>query len=418
MKKDNTLVIKILFAVLAVLLIVYFTLSNREEKKFQWFESYAVDSDQPYGTQFIQRLLAGYRSGQKFELNQDKPLQKILDTAQIKTKTDYVLIGQNIYLDEADKNALLNFIYSGNDAFIATVSLPFDVVDQIFVPECGSTLFLSTRDSLSVTMNFYNQTLKSKQGYKYAYRFGRRDVPYYWSTLNPSLFCDSTKSITPLGYIESDKVNFFRFSYGKGNLYIHTNPLVFTNYFISKPDKTEYASSVFSHLSGNAIIWDEFSKAQFLPKSNAPDISPLSYILQHDTLRYAWWLMLGTAVLYILFTAKRKQRIIPVLEEKTNTSLEFVNMVSALHYQNGSHHDMARKKAKYFFYFIKGKYGLHAQTLSEAHIKRLAEKSKVDMSDVQAVAGELAQVDNQRYYDTHNLVGLHNALKKFYKHCK
>lgn len=418
MKKDSNLLIKILLAGLAVLLIIYFTYNRQHEIRYQWSETYKSTSDQPYGTLFIQKLLSTYRPGLKFILNDQKPLHQVLDSSERKTGADYVFIGQNIFLDTADTKALLNFIYSGNDAFIATVNLPFDLIDPIFVPECESEIFLETNDTLSITQNFYNTRLKNDRGYRYAYRFGKTDLPYFWNTLNPEVFCDSTKSITPLGFIYPGKVNFFRLSHGKGQLYIHTNPIVFTNYFLTKSDKAEYASGVFSHLNADSIIWDEFSKAEFATKNNAPQVNPIAYILENDSLRYAWWLMLGGAFLYTVFTAKRKQRIIPVLEPKSNTSLEFVNMISALHLENGNPHDIARKKVKYFNYFIKAKYGIHTQDLNETHLKRLSAKSKVSLSDLQLVANEVDSVHRQPYYDETMLMELYKTLETFYKNCK
>lgn len=418
MKKDSNLLIKILLTSLAVLLIIYFIYNGQPEIRYQWSETYKSTSDQPYGTLFIQKLLSTYRPGVKFILNDQKPLHQLLDSSKTRTNAAYIFIGQNIFLDSADTRALLNFIYSGNDAFIATVNLPFGIIDPIFIPECDREIFLETNDTLSVTQNFYNAHLKNELGYRYAYRFGNMDLPYFWNTLNPEVFCDSTTSITPLGFIYPDKVNFFRFSYGEGQLYIHTNPLVFTNYFLTHSDKAEYASGVFSHLKGESVIWDEFSKAEFVPKNNAPQVNPIAYILEYESLRYAWWLMLGGALLYTIFTAKRKQRIIPVLEPKSNTSLEFVNMISALHLENGNPHDIARKKVKYFNYFIKAKYGIHAQDLNETHLKRLSAKSKVPLSDLQLVANEVDSVHRTPYYDETRLMELYKTLETFYKNCK
>jgi hypothetical protein len=417
-KKNRPLILKILFISLAVLLVVYFTFTSQTEKRYQWIESYKVESDQPYGTLFIQKLLAAYRPGQEFTLNDRTPLHKILDTTDLQTRIDYVLIGQNIFLDELDRDALLKFIHSGNNAFIATVNLPFDLIDPLFVSECDSEIFLTKKDTLFATLNFYNATIHSQKGYTYSYRFGKNDLNYYWNTVHPDIFCDSTKSITPLAYITPGRVNFFKIPYGEGNLYVHTNPLVFTNYFLTKADKAEYASGVFSHLPGEAIIWDEFSKSKFTQQNNAPEFSPITYILQQESLRYAWWLMLTAAILYTLFTAKRKQRVIPVLKEKTNTSLEFVKLISALHFQNGNHHDIARKKMKYFFYFIRAKYGIHLQDLTELHRKKLTEKSKVKPTVLETIAHEFDEIDHRSYYHEPNLIDLQVALETFYKQCK
>jgi hypothetical protein len=415
-KKNKKLIIG-LFIGLGILLVIYFT-ANQNSKRYQWNETYKTDSDQPYGTQFIQRLLAHYRPGQKFIFNDKTPLHKLLDTAKIKTKTDYVLIGQDIFLEEADKNALVDFISAGNDALISTVHLPLDIIDLVHVSECDQEVFLTDNELLTVNLNFFNTNLKANSGYTYRYRFGKSDQPYFWNTLNPDFFCDSIKFSAPLGYVQPDKINFFKFSFGKGNLYIHTNPIVFTNYFLTSSDKAEYASGVFSYLRGEAMIWDDFSKLSFMSKNNSPEMSPLSYILQQDSLRYAWWLMLASALAYTLFTAKRKQRVIPVLEEKTNTSLEFVKIISALHFQNGNHHNIARKKMKYFFYFVRDKYGLQTQNLSESYMKRLSEKSKVELHHLQLISHEFNHVERDTSYDSRKLVYLYEALDKFYKNCK
>lgn len=416
MKKNHKLIIA-LFIGLGIVLVLYFTV-NQTGKGYQWTETYKTSSDQPYGTLFIRQLLERHKPHQKFIFNDKKPLHLLLDSVDNKTKTDYVFIGQDIILDDADRQALLNFIYSGNDAFISVVYLPYDIVDSIYISECDQEIFLDENEMLSANLNFFNTNLATERGYSYRYRFGKADQPYFWNTLNPDFFCDSIQLVQPLGYIQPDQVNFFRFSHGTGHLYIHTNPLVFTNYFLTKPDKAEYASSVFSYLHADAMIWDEFSKLNLPTKNNAPEMSPVSYILQQDSLRYAWWLMLAAAVLYTLFAAKRRQRIIPVLEEKSNTSLEFIKMISGLHFQNGNHHDIARKKMKYFFYFVRSKYGLQAQHLNDAYMTKLAEKSKVELHHLQLIAHEFSHVERQDNYHARKLIYLHQALDKFYKQCK
>ena len=192
-----------------------------------------------------------------------------------------------------------------------------------------------------------------------------------------------------------------------------------TNYFLSKAGKVEYASGVFTHLEGEDIIWDEYSKISFSGNKNAYN-SPLYYILQQPSLKYAWWLLLLTVFLYILFVAKRQQRVIPVLEPKTNTSLEFVNLISTLHYQNQNHLDMARKKMKYFLYFVRSKYGIHAERFNEPQIRKLAEKAKVNVAEVQVIFDQYYLIEErfQQAIEANRLLNLYNSIEKFYTHCK
>ena len=169
-------------------------------------------------------------------------------------------------------------------------------------------------------------------------------------------------------------------------------------------------------MQSEAVVWDEFSKSAFIPKNTTAN--PMAYILLQDSLRYAWWLLLVSVVLYSFFTAKRKQRVVPVLEPKTNTSMEFVSAIAKLHYENAYHRDIAKKRIKYFFYFIKARYGLTTQILSEPYLIRLSEKSSLGRQDIEAVALEFERAEKSRSYDATMLVDFQNALERFYKQCK
>lgn len=412
----------ILFAVLGAFLLIYFFMSGRDEKNYQWFESYDSKSDQPYGTLFIKRLLESYRPEGTFVSNDKKSLKELLDSTSANLNTDYIFIGQSIHLNDEDKDALVKFVDAGNDAFISSLAAPVDIIDRFYLNECEEGLYFTNAEddsTINVTFNFYHDTLRTQGGYSYSYRYGSVDLPYEWMHLTNRVFCENTTSIIPLGYRTPDLVNFFKLPHGKGNLYIHCNPLVFTNYFLTKKDKAAYASGVFTHLNGKNMIWDEYSKIPFWDNNNAYN-SPLYYILQQPSLKYAWWLLLLTVAIYVLFAAKRTQRIIPVFEPKTNTSLEFVNLISSLHYLNGNHLDMVKKKMKYFLYFIRSKYGIHAQTFSEGDIQKLSDKSKVNLGDVQAIFNQYSLIERNFANDIEatRLVDFYYAIEKFYKTCK
>jgi hypothetical protein len=415
--KRNTIII-ILFSVLTALLIAYFFLGTSDRKRFSWRETYMSDSDQPYGTMFIRQLLETYRPGEKFIHNDKTSLDDLLNSDSVDSPADYIFIGTSLALTDTDAETLLDFIASGNNAFIATTYLPYQLTDSIFFPECENELYLDERESPSATLNFYHQDLKIDNGYTYVYRLGDRARPYRWTAVQQGVFCDSTRSIVALGHSGKDVVNFFKIPFGKGNLYVHTNPLAFTNYFMRVPDKAEYAAKVFSHLRGKTIIWDEYSRSQFSPSEN--ESNPLSLIVQHDSLKYAWWMLLVSVILYIIFTAKRKQRIVPVREEKVNTSLEYVKLVAALHFENGNNHDIALKKMKYFLYFIRAKYGIQSSQITHDHFKRLSEKSQIDLVHIETIFSQYGKIEKNPYRsaDEHELISFYNAIDRFYKHCK
>lgn len=406
----------IMTGVLAILIFIFFLFFN--EERFQWLQSYRADSDQPYGTMFMHKLLETYRPGQEFIVSKS-PLRKTLAGIDDPENTDYVLIGQNIFLDQESKAALVKFMENGGDAFIATLVPPEDLLYSVYFQECGAALEVEDNRVDSVNLYFFHDSLKGFGSVNYAFRFMTEDHAFYWNYYDERIFCDSTQSIIPLGYQDSGNVNFIRISAGRGNLYLHSNPLVFTNYFLTERDKLGYASAVFSHLDGRDIIWDEFSKIPYLGNQNAYD-SPLYYIMQQPSLKYAWWMMLFAVILYVVFGGKRKQRPIPVVEEKSNTSLEFVNMISRLYYKNGNHADMAHKKMKYFLYFVRSRYGIHAEKFKDEHIRRLSEKSRVRFRDVEVIFMQYSLIEDKfrDHIEVNRLVDLYDAIEHFYKSCK
>jgi len=404
---------------LVIILLIYFIYNNKGGNKYQWYQSYRADSNQPYGTQFVQKLLKSSHSGNT-TVSQKQPIHKVLESID-STNTDYVLVGQSIHLDDEDRNALINFIGAGNDVFISTMEAPTALVNSIYTSQCEDFHEFSYEYDMDTTVyaNFYDSTLARTEDYTFTYRVGASDYPYYWRTVDSQLLCDTTQTMQMLGYQQSDLVNFIKIPYNSGNLYLHTAPLMFTNYFMTKKDNMEYASSVFSYLKGDNLIWDEVSKVPFSDMDNPYD-SPLYYIMQQPALKYAWWMLLIGALLYVIFASKRTQRVIPVLETKSNTSLEFLNVISSLHYQNPNHLDMARKKMKYFLYFIRAKYGINTQSLTEEQSKRLAERSKVDLADITIINDRYRSIENYSITDDDPdlLVNLYHAIENFYKKCK
>ena len=422
MNKTSNIVIVLLSVLAVVLLSWFYFFSDDKGNKYQWSENLQAGSDQPYGLQFIRKLLESYRPDAHFVFNQKKSLKKILDSASVEGQTDYIFIGHGGYLLDSDVEALVSFVKNGNDAMIISSTEPSELLTRIYFQECGEELGYYTRESKeSITTNFFHDTLKTSSGYTYRYRYGAKDEPYYWQQITSGVFCDATKSIVPLGYHDSLRVDFIKIPVEKGNVYLHCNPILFTNYFLTQRDKVDYAAGVFSHLKGKNIIWDEYTK---IPLSgdrtnrNQYD-SPLYYILQQPSLKYAWWLLLITTVLYVFFAAKRKQRVIPVLETKSNTSLEYVNLISTLHYNNGNHLDMARKKMKYFLYFIRSRYGVSTDHIKEEQIKRIADKSRMNIEDVRNIFNQYSYIEKLSHnIEVNRLLNLYYAIENFYQKCK
>ncbi|MBT2622058.1 hypothetical protein [Chryseobacterium sp. ISL-6] len=168
----------------------------------------------------------------------------------------------------------------------------------------------------------------------------------------------------------SDQANFIKVKFGKGNIYVHSEPLFLTNYYLLKPGNIRYAQDVFSYLNDKETLW-------FVEAASAKASSRffMRFILSKPALKYAWWVFLGGLILFIFFNAKRKQRIVPIMEPLKNTSVDFVKSIGNLYLQEGDFHDMMAKKAQYFLNKVRMDLLIDTQNLDNEFAKKLQLKT-------------------------------------------
>ncbi len=96
---------------------------------------------------------------------------------------------------------------------------------------------------------------------------------------------------------------------------------------------------LFLILNNEIIFWDTKSNTAYNEVN-----SPLRFILSEPSLRSAWRLGIVGLLLFVLFMAKRRQRIVPVKTALTNTSVAFAKTIGNLYYQEGQPKDLIVKK--------------------------------------------------------------------------
>lgn len=184
------------------------------------------------------------------------------------------------------------------------------------------------------------------------------------------------------------RVNFIRFKKGKGMVYIHLEPLFLTNYYLLKKKNEKFAEAVLSYIPPQETIW-------FVDDSTlAVSYSPMRVILSHSPLKYAWWILLGGLILFAIFTAKRKQRVVPIIEPPKNKSAEFVKSIGNLYLQEGDFHDMMNKKAQYFLYKVRTELLIDTTHLNEVFAKRLHTKTNQPMEKISKAIALIQKAQN------------------------
>jgi hypothetical protein len=244
-----------------------------------------------------------------------------------------------------------------------------------------------------------------------------------WTYLHNSP-CGTTKPVqTALGLLNSANTNFAVVPYKKGKFYIHTTPEIFTNINLLQKPVLKYASLVFSHLRPSTIYWESSNhvSAYVTERMNGQKqetashrSNPLAYIMKQPALRYAWYALLVGLLMYLIFRAKRRQRIIPILDIPTNTSLEFIKTISTMHFMRRDHKEMAMQQTRYFLSYIRDRYKLSTNKLDEEFVKQLSLRANVEENSINLILNELAYVETKPTLTDQELIKVYQMLAGFY----
>ncbi len=425
LKKKHILLI---IGALAIL-ILGFLLLREDSQRFNWRETYDEESRSPYGTSVIFELLKGYFPEEEVTVVKDS-LHGILPEEN--RKANYVFIGEAMYMDSSDVNTLIRFVESGNIAFLSSKTIPYDLMFHLYYEECDDIYwedYALLTDTLA-RLNFSHPKLHMDSARTYQYLSRNEVQEYSWSHIEDFYFCEQQGGLAPLGTLHDSLSNFARVRYGKGLFYLHTTPIAFSNLHLLEERKLEYANRAFSHLQAGPIYWDRYSRVPewmgrrmndryaYTPERELSKDSPLQYILGQPPLAWAWYTLLGLGLLFLIFRAKRRQRIIPVREANSNTSLEFISTIGRLYFLQNNHRQLALQQMKLFQSFVREHYFLHARELDEAFVDTLSHKSEVAPEAIQKILLLHRNIKSSSFVSENTLIDFHALLEDFYKNCK
>ena len=125
-------------------------------------------------------------------------------------------------------------------------------------------------------------------------------------------------------------------------------------------------------------------------KSEAKD-TPLRYFLSQPPLRWSIYLSMFVLILFMRFNAKRRQRIIPVIEPPVNTTLDFIKQIGTLYHQKKDYLGILRKKKVYFAKALKKEtyIDIEEEALTMDLCHRLSNKTGMEAEKIYKMLKEL-----------------------------
>jgi hypothetical protein len=406
--------------VVVLLMVLFGALSYMQDKGYNWYsEMNDSNFEQPYGLKFMDEYLRKQYDEGSFQFLDSSITVDLPKYLENDTVYDYLFIGHNMYLDTAELEALLDFVEDGNNAIFLSKKFPYDLMEELNTGECVYDWYENDNflDS-TIYANFEEQDLKTFDPVQYSRLIKDKKVEYAWHFIDEDYFCIEEKNFTALGRFNQNQVNFFRAEYGQGQFYFHSNPEFFTNYYLTQKENQEYAQKVLSYATGSHLLWDKQYNLRNFDHNISQNDGPLKYILSQESLKWALYCLVGALLLYLMFEAKRKQRSIPIIVGKENTSIEYVETISELYFQRKGHSKIYDYITIQFNDFIRKRYRLSIKKKDENFIKLLSVKSHIKKERIEALLKHQNNGKFEGNIDEKFLISYHEEIQYFYNHCK
>jgi hypothetical protein len=365
-------------------------------KQFDWSVSLAHEDKDPYGTFVLYQMLP--------DIFKEKPVSHSYQTLyelkdSLKSNENIVIFTTTFNCGKEDTRALLTHVANGGNAFISahyfwghfSDSLNVSTYDYFFTK--GD--IMQSKDSSY--LKFVNQQLDTTK----EFWFRRDNIHNYFERFD-------TARTTVIAKNNFQQPVTIRVSWGKGNLILNCTPLAFTNIYLLSSGNDSFVSGTLSYLPPANVHWTEFYHLGRMESG-----SPLRFILTHEPLAWAYYITIGSILLFMIFEAKRKQRVIPVVKAPSNTTLEFVSTIGNLYYQNNDHKNIAEKKINFLLDQIRTKYFIRTTHFDDEFIATLANKSGNNKEDVESLFRTITYILSSTLISAGQLVDLNQKIEKF-----
>lgn len=452
-----------LFAML-VLFVLFCLLQVNLPKKFVWSPTFSHVDKQPFGcfvfdSVLTQSLPNGYHVTKKtfFQLDQEHAKEKI----------SVLMVVDQQDLKQLDVKYLCNIARRGGKVMVVASS-SFDDgrnADTVVVNELERTFKVKIEDGLYFSLRGILAGLKVHDNDMYdTIYWNNRETMYaaqsyrmFYNMVGGTLFVDSVPKVKRLAYTLStagydyrhDSLyvgDFTRFDtivdekerieridtfaikkvptavsvpYGKGEVIFVSSPLLFTNYGMLEGNTSVYIFRLMSYLADLPVY-----RTEAYVKTDAmlvAEQSPFREFIKRPPLRWALYLALLGVALFMIFTVRRRQRVIPIMSKPANRSLEFIQLIGTLYYQRKDHVDLVRKKFKLFAEELRKTAGVDISDVNtdDREYQLLAEKTGMNSDRLKKVIRQIRLVlHSEGNISVEEMRSLIDAMDTIVRHAK
>ena len=387
---------------LILLLAVYTFYELNKPTPTNWSVTFTNQSSDPFGSKAMHELTPGMFLGNEMQTS----FRTVFEMYEEDGAEDNLLIVANgIGFGEEDTELILNKVSEGKTILLSAFEQGGFLVDTFgLVSETQEVLrmmppneieaALSGESTVDITLNW--------NGTEHTFQYPELGATSFFEPIE-------SDSLEVLAKNEAGNPVLLRYK-NNGQLIFSAMPLAFTNYFALLPETTGFTEAQLSLFpEGSPITHNEYYQLGRMESA-----SPLRALLANPSLRWATFVLLLGLLAFLIFQAKRKQRIIPVVTPLVNLTLEFVQTLGRLYYRQSNHQNLAAKRILYWKEFVRTHYNLPTQHLNEAFAKELVKKSGKDEALIEVLIKHIQLVQSGEPVSDGLLLNFEKKLNEFY----
>ena len=350
----------------------------------EWAETYDPDDDGPYGTELLPGVLrAAFPEAAYVPLDDNWADGGLLDGWE--GSAAYVAIGDGLSYADTEAESLLAFAAAGGEVLLAAKEVSNAVLAPFSVPRCLTEGELTPGLMLTAPV-----TVRSARGDELAVPLLTPviDDPIWARLVARSDSCLSRgrdllalrrrggNSAATAGWSDTTRVDplLTRLPYGAGAVTLLSFPLALTNVYATDSAGRALVEEIVSYLPAGAeiVFFDEPRRSPewVVIQENRPpsdfafgspssaDDNVLKHVLSRPPLAAAWYALLAGGVAFLALGVKRRQRVVPLVHPRRNTTHEHLGNVSRLYLAAPDNGRMGRKQLTLFESWARGRFGL------------------------------------------------------------
>lgn len=377
-KKD-----RILYLILAVMFIGYVVVEHYKPKPINWEPSFSQHDKDPYGSYILyEELESFFHSGKQVSF---QTLYELQDSAG-----QLMILAISFEGSKEDQKAIYKKLEAGDDVFIAA---------NFFGESFLDTLGLKEGEWLS--------SMASELGDSIDIVFGKANAKVNYP---PSIAAGTLLPADTSGWEVLAKVKdpvLIKKKIKNGNLILCSTPLAFTNYGVLHDNGQQYVAMALNQLRDGAIIYNRFYFA-----GRGESTTPLRYLVSQPALKWALYLTVLILLVLLIIGSQRRQRAIPLMDPKANTTVRFIKTMGALYYREGNHKNAGEKLISHFLKALSERYYL-SQFFSEEAYATLASKTGLQKTEVVETFTLIQTVRNTPRISEETLKSLNEKIAQF-----